>query len=246
MLPQVDRPLVMSGFYTGVDAGRYRIFQLHQSYLRVSGGDPVFVYCTGGELAEDQRVSGLRYVQSSLSDSNAVSTLVEMARCAAELADKCGRSWIVTTQADIWGPSRDWARNLILAGLAARPGCDVIGFQYGEQGMVARLFAARPDAARRIFERDHAERYSAGVRAASGPDGPARTLHLYENFLLEHIRALGLGTKLVLMPSRAVLKKATRGSRAQTFVPVDPLLTHDHAHDFALIRKRWRPHAVPL
>lgn len=248
MLSQVDRPFVISGFYTGVDSARYRIFQLHQSYLRVSGGDPVYVYCTGGELPQHQRVQGLHYMTSSLPASNPISSLAEMARCAAELAASCDRAWFVSTHADIWGSSTDWALQLILTGLAAAPDCDVIGFRYGQRGMVARLFAARPHVALRLFDPDHATRYFETAGAAQIHDvsnGARSAAPLYEAYLLDQVHTLGLGSKLLLMPSRPVLKKATQGSRARTFVPADPLFTHDHAHDYGLIRRRWRPHPAP-
>lgn len=228
-------PLLISGFYTGVGPGRYRIFDLHQSYLRVSGGSPRYVYCTGPPLPDRYRKPGIRYLDAKLAKPAPVPTMVAMARTAARMARAQQRSWFVSTHADIWGPRRGWARRLITLGLEENPRAELITFAYGERGYMARLFAARPAFAELLFDEQHAARYEAS-RAVRGGSV------LYETYLRDCVIALGATAQVAVLESRTIRKKGRRGSRSRTMAPAHPGLAHDHSHVYDAIRASWQPH----
>src|SRR5262245_14714635 len=119
-------PLLVSGFYTGVDDDRHRIFRLHQSYAAISGAAARFVYCTGAMLAEEHRIADVTYIQSSLAQPSPVRTLVAMARESAYLAMRTGQAWFVATHGDVWGAHAGWAPRIITLGLSDNPDAELI------------------------------------------------------------------------------------------------------------------------
>lgn len=230
-----DLPIVLSGFYTGVTTSRHRIFELHQSYLRVSGAGTCYVYCTGPRLADRYRLTMLHYLDRDTHSVGPVSTLSAMAREGAQLAEDQGLGWVILTHGDIWGPKPGWASSLIALGLAQRPDAAMIGFPYGPDGYVGRLLALRPAAAVELFDADHAARYDAACAYRARPP-------VYEQYLFDRTRELNLSRYAAILPAASVRKKATWGSRSRTAVPAHPLLRHDHSHIYDYIRHKWYHH----
>lgn len=225
----------MSGFYTGVDRGRYRIFDLHQSYLRISGGSPRYVYCTGAKLGDEHRVSGIRYLHETLADPEPVRTLCAMAQAGASLARDERRPWFVSTHSDIWGPTPDWARRLIAMGLELNARAEMITVAYGPEAYGARLFAIRPGFAEALFDGGHAPGYGEACAARGGSV-------LYERYLRDRVHALGESGRVALLPGRNIRKKARHGSFGRTIVPAHPRLFHDHSHIYEAIKHKWYLH----
>lgn len=230
-------PLVISGFYTGVDRGRYRIFDLHQSYLCVSGASPRYVYCTGAALGDEHRVTGIRYLHAALADPEPVRTLCAMAQAGANLARAEGTPWFVSTHSDIWGPARDWARRLVTTGLRLNPRAQMIAVAYAAGAYGARLFAIRPGFAEALFDDEHAPGYA----MACAQHGAAV---LYERYLRDRVHALGETARVALLPGRSIRKKARHGSAARTIVPAHPRLFHDHSHVYEAIKDKWYRHRM--